>query len=95
MATKTKLVQAVEKQAEKLNDAQKELVKAQLSTYKRNSDRLAQIESQLRSMDVGTAASRDEAGYRQSQRASLAYEHSQLLTANSKIAADLFDFLEE
>lgn len=93
--TKSKLEQAVEKQAEKLNDAQRELVRSQLSVYKRNNARLAQVESELNAWNARQAVTTEEVRLKQSQRATLSHEINQLSTANSKIAAELFEFLKE
>lgn len=93
MATKSKLEQAVERQIGGLNDAQKELVRSQLSVYRRNDARLAQIESEQKAASASQAATREAARERQAKRASLAYEHGQLSTANARIAAELFEFL--
>ena len=92
---KSKLEQAVERRAGDLNDAQRELVMSQLSTYKRNSTRLSQIESELDSLNAMTATTREEVRVKQAQRASLSYEHNQIATANSKIATDLFGLMKE
>jgi len=95
LATKSKLEAAVEKQIEGLNDAQRELVKSQLSAYRRNDARLADIESELRAVNSSQAVTREAVRLKQSQRMALTYEHNQLTTANSKLASDLFTFLEE
>lgn len=95
MATKSKLEQAVERQIENLNDAQRELVKSQLSVYKRNSARLAQVEAELNAWNSRRAVTTEEVRVKQSQRATLSHEINQLSTANSRIAAELFDFLKE
>ena len=95
MATKSKLEQAVEQQAADLNDAQRELVKSQLSAYKINAARLSQIKSQLDAVNAKSVATRDEVREKQAYRASLTYEQAQLSAANAKIAAELFVFLKE
>ena len=95
MASKTKLELAVEKHVSNFNDAQKELVMTQLSTYRRNMARLAQIESELVALDSMPAVNREEVRYKQAQRMTISHEHSQLATANSKIAAELFEFMKE
>ena len=95
MATRSKLEQAVERQIGNLNEAQRELVRSQLSVYRRNDARLAHIEAEIRRVDSEVTPTRDGVREKQAKRASLSYEHNQLSTANSKIAADLFDFLEE
>lgn len=95
MATKSKLEQAVERQIDSLNDAQKELVRTQLSQFRRNDARLAQVEAEIRNVDSSPAHTRAEVRERQAARAALSYEHNQLSTANSRIADSLFDFLEE
>lgn len=95
MATKTKLELAVERHASKLNDAQRELVRAQLATYKRNRARLAQLESELAALDSRQAVDREGVRIKQAQRAVVANEHSQLAQANSRIAVDINELLKE
>ena len=95
MATKSKLEQAVENRAADLNEAQRELVLSQFSTYKKNAARIAQISDELRAVNARGTVTRDEVRAKQADRASLAYEQNQLSTASSKIAADLFGFLKE
>lgn len=95
MATKTNLEQAVRKQVSSLNDAQREIVLSQFGVYKQNKDRLSEIRSQLSVLSSKPPATMDEVRFVQSQRAALVYEQSQLSTANSKIAADLFEQLKE
>lgn len=94
MATKSKLEQAVEKQASSLNDAQRELVMSQFSVYKRNKARLAEIDAKLSLMGSKAISNIDELRFSQTQRSSLAYEKNQLETANSQIATELFNYLE-
>jgi len=93
--TKSKLEQAVESRVRNLNDAQRELALSQFSAYKKNRARLADIESQLDVLDARAPSSVEEVRFRQSQRSALAYEKAHLLTANSRIAAELFRFMEE
>lgn len=93
VATKTKLEQAIEERASTLNDAQRELVMSQFSTYKRNRARMAEIDSQLKILNSMHTATREEVRMKQAERSTLSYEHNQLATANSKIAAELFDQL--
>jgi len=95
MATKSKLEQAVEQRAADLNDAQRELVMSQFSVYKKNAARISQINDQLDAVNARTVTTRDEVREKQAFRASLTYEQTQLTTANSKIAAELFVFLKE
>jgi len=95
MATKSKLEQAVEARASSLNEAQRELVMSQLAVYKKNIARLTFIESEIDTINSIPTASREEVRSKQAYRASLSYEHNQLTTANSKIAADLFEFMKE
>lgn len=95
MATKSKLEQAVEKRAASLNEAQRELVLSQLAVYKRNNARLAQVESELNAWNSRKCVTTEEVRVKQSQRATLSHEINQLSTANSKIAAELFDFMKE
>lgn len=95
MGSKSKLEQAIEAQTSTMNDAQRELVRSQLSVYKRNNARLSQIESELAALNARPTATLDEVRLKQSQRMTLTYEHNQLTTANSSIAAELFKFMEE
>lgn len=95
MATKSKLEQAVESNAANLNAAQRELVMSQFSVYKQNAARIAQISMQLETLNTEQATTLQEVREKQSARASLAYEHGQLSTANSKIATELFGLLKE
>lgn len=95
MATKSKLEQAVEARAGELNDAQRELVKTQLASFKRNRDRMNAIADRLRTLDSTSYATMDEMRARQSERMSLAYEYNQLATANSDISEKLFGFMEK
>lgn len=90
MATKSKLEQAVEKQASSLNDAQREIVLAQFSTYKRNKVRISQIEDTLSLVNMQPALMPEKAQVLLAQRASLVSERSQLVEANNEIAASLF-----
>ena len=94
MATKSKLEQAVEKKAESLNEARRELIMSQLAIYKQNNSRLAEIKNQQATVEARQTVKLDEVRAKQAQRAALSYEYNQLATANSRIAADLFDFLE-
>lgn len=93
--TKTNLELAVKKQADCMNDAQREIILSQFSIYKQNKDRLAEIKSQLVILGKKPPATLDEVRFIQSQRAALVYEQNQLATANSKIASDLFMQLKE
>ena len=93
--TKTNLELAVKKQADCMNDAQKEIILPQFSIYKQNKDRLAEIKSQLVILGKKPPVTLDEVRFVQSQRAALIYEQNQLATANSKIASDLFMQLKE
>lgn len=91
MATKTKLEQAIEKQALSLDDAQRELVLSQFSTYKWNKNRMRDIEDIFRMMDsrpvpTDPKAMKSEVIYRKS----LTSERNQLATANNSIASKLF-----
>jgi hypothetical protein len=95
MATKSKLEQAVEQKAADLNDAQRELVKSQLSAYKVIVARLSQIKSQLDAVNARSVTTREEVRDKQAYRASLTYEQAQLSTASARIAAELFVCLEE
>ena len=93
--TKSKLELAIESHASQLGDAQRELVMSQFSVYKSNKARLSEIGEQLRAVDSMRATTLDEVRLKQANRASLSYEHNQLSTSNSQIAAELFKFLEE
>lgn len=93
--SKSKLEIAVEKHAGRLGDAQRELVKSQFSIYKQNKARLAEIKDRLKTVDAMQTVTLDEVRAKQAQRSSLSYEYNQIATANSRIAAELFDFLEE
>ena len=95
MATKTKLEQAVEEQASSLNDARREIVLSQFSTYKRNKARMLEIDSSLKMLAAKTTSTGDEAREKHAERSSLSYEYTQLATANSRIASELFDLLGE
>lgn len=92
---KSKLERAVEERASDLNDAQKELVMSQLSAYRKNLARLSKVESEIAAVNAVQAATREDVRLKQARRASLTYEHGQLTTANSRIAADLNEFLKE
>lgn len=95
MATKSKLEQAVERQANNLNEAQKELVMSQFSVYKRNKARLAEIDATMAVMGSKAVSNVEELRFSQAQRSALAYEKNQLETSNSQIATELFNYLEE
>jgi len=92
---KSKLEVAVERHVDALNDAQRELVLSQFSLYKSNKARLAELKSRIDKVDSRPAASLDDVRAKQAQRSTLSYEYNQLATANSRIASDLFIFLEE
>ena len=94
MATKSKLERAGEMHVERLGDAQRELVLSQLSVYRGNNARMSEIKDRL-SADSSSAATLDEVRAKQATRSTLSYEYNQLATANSRIAAELFDLLEE
>ena len=93
MATKSKLEQAVERQASCLNDAQKGLLLSQFDTYKRNKAKISEIDDQLGMMDVQALANPDTERLRLARRATLVSEKSQLQEVNSTISAKLFDQL--
>ena len=93
VATKSKLEQAVEKQAANLNDAQRALLLSQFDTYKQNKARLAEIDDHIGMLDVQNLASHDNEKIRLARRATLVSEKSQLQAANSTISANLFDQL--
>lgn len=95
MATKSKLEAAIEAHASSLNDAQGEIVRSQFSVYKANNARMDELSSQLAAINSGHAATREEVRAKQADRASVSYEYNQLATANSRIAAELFDLLGE
>lgn len=95
MATKSKLEQAVEKQAEGLNDVQRRLVMSQFSDFKRNKARIAEIDDKVGALDVQMLANPEQEKLRLAQRATLVSERSHLVEANNGIAANLFDQLGE
>lgn len=95
MATKTNLEQAVRDRADSLSPAQREIVLSQFGIYKQNKARLSEIRCQLGIFNAKAPATYEEVKFLQTQRASLVYEQNQLATANSKIAADLFEQLKE
>lgn len=93
MATKSKLEQAVEKQASCLNDAQKALLLSQFDTYKQNKAKIADIDDRIGMLDVQMLANPDTERLRLARRATLVSEKSQLQEVNSTISAKLFDQL--
>lgn len=95
MATKTKFDQTIEQQLSKLNNAQREVAQAQFSIYKKNRSRISDIDTELEAIRATSAQTMDAFKYKQTKITTLAYERGQLAMANSKIAADLFDFLED
>lgn len=96
MATKTKLEQAIEKQAKNLDEAQYELVMSQFSTYKWNRERMKQIEGMFRLMDaIPAAKDPKELKAQIAQRKALSTERNQLATANNSIASKLFMQLKD
>lgn len=90
---RSKLDLAIERESERLNDAQREIVKSQYSVYKRNRLRISEITEKLAAMDVIQPLSRDTARSRHEERASLNYELNQLSTANSRISSELFTMI--
>jgi len=92
MATKSKLEQAVESRASDLNDAQKELVKSQLSDFKKNKARIMEIEDLLGAAR-SPAANHEKAKIQIANRMALASERSQLISSNNEIAESLFNQL--
>lgn len=88
MATKTKLEQAVEKQAGELNPAQRELLMSQFDTYKWNKGRIKEIEN---SLNVAKLAGKVVDS---KERKSLMNERHQLTTANVSISTKLFMLLK-
>lgn len=90
MATKSKLEQAVEKQASCLNNAQRHLVMSQFSDYKDNKARISEIDDRLGMMDVQILANPEQEKLKLAQRSNLISERSQLKEANASIAAKLF-----
>lgn len=95
MASKSKLEQAVEERTSSFNEAQRELVMKQLSTYRRNCARMADIDSRLRAIDARQPVTREEMRVKQAERSTLSYEYNQIATANSRISAELFSQLED
>ena len=94
MATKSKLVKAVEERASALNDAQREIVMSQLGVYKRNEARLAKAEAELNLVNARGTATLQELRAKQAQRATLVHEIKELSTANSLISAEILKFME-
>lgn len=92
---KTKLERAVENRVSSLNEAQREIVMAQLAVYRRNGALLSQVESELNMVSSKPTTTMDELRAKQATRAALSHEINQISTANSQIAAELFKFLEE
>ena len=90
MATKSKLRQAIEKQADELSDAQKELVLSQFSTYEWNKARMRQIEDIFRMMDLHPASDLKELKAETARRKALSSERTQLSNANNSISSKLF-----
>ena len=68
---------------------------SQFSVYKQNKARMAAIKDQQAAVESAPTSTLDEVRAKQAQRSALSCEYSQLATTNSRIAADLFDFLEE
>ena len=95
VATKSKLEQAVERQAENLNDVQRRLVMSQFSDFKRNKARMAEIDDRVGMMDVQMLANPEQEKLRLAQRQNLIDERGHLAEANVKIAANLFAQLSE
>ncbi len=93
MATKSKLERAVEKQAATLNEAQKELILAQFSIYKRGKAKIAEVENKIAVIDMQKSLVPEKAKMQLAQRASLVSERSLLVEANNEIAAKLFEQL--
>ena len=91
LLAKSKLEKAIEEAITGLNDAQKQLVLAQFSDWKRNKARIAQIEDMLRlrqSSATSTSA-------RAAQRAELMAERTQLMDLNGRILARLTEQLSD
>ena len=95
MATKSKLEQAVEKQASDLNEAQKELVKSQFSEYKKNKDRIMQIDDLLGVPVVAQSPDSEKAKIQIANRMALTSERSQLVSTNNELASTLFNQLSD
>lgn len=95
MATKSKLEQAVERQAEGLNEVQRHLVMSQFSDFKRNKARIAEIDDKVGMMDVQMLANPEQEKLKLAQRSTLVSERNQLVEANNGIAANLFAQLSE
>lgn len=85
MPTKTKLEKAIEDGVSSLNDAQRQLVLAQFSDWKRNKARIVEIEDMLKLKKPG----HDE------QRCDLVNERAQLIDVNGRILARLSDQLSD
>ena len=92
---KSKLDRAVEEHVGNLNDAQRELVLSQFSIYKQNKARLSELKDRMSAADGARTSTLAELRAKQATRSSLACEYNQLATANSRLASDLFNLLEE
>lgn len=91
LVSKSKLEKAIEDGLSGLNEAQKQLVRAQFSDWKRNKARISEIEDVLRlrqSSATSTSA-------RNAQRAELVAERAQLIDVNGRILARLTDQLSD
>ena len=95
MATKSKLEQAVETQIEGMNDAQRELMKSQLSNYRKSKSLMAKIEDEISVLNAKPTATREDLRLKQTVRAAMTHEYSQLSIASNEIASTLFDKLED
>lgn len=93
--TKSKLEKAVEERAGQLGKAQRELVLAQFAAFKRNKQRIGTLDDMLSALNARPTGTLDEVRAKQAERSALAYEHAQLTAANSRISAELFEFLKE
>jgi len=96
MATKSKLEQAIERQARDLPEAQRELVLSQFSTYKWNKRRMDELQDQLKLMDRQPPPA-DPAAYKTfvQHRKAITSERTQLSNANNSISSKLFMQLKD
>ena len=94
MATRSKLEQAVKERASELNDAQREIVKSQLSDLKRNKARIAEIEAVLGVQKPGSQDD-EKAKIQIASRMALISERNQLVSTNNEISESLFNQLTD
>ena len=95
MATKTKLRQAVEERAARLNAVQRELVMAQLREYERNCRRISAIDDALAAKQPHHPAGSDAMKEQLARKMTLDNERAKLVSVNSDITEKLFGFMED